>query len=142
MTQDAFHGAKLMVFVGASLLVMRRDNIPTIPFPDCLDFPGGGREADESPQDCALRETREEVGLVIPRENLIWSTRYGGSTGIAWYFAAHLPASAAALIRLGDEGQSWLLISPTSYAAHPQRIAHLADRLTAYLGSPQYRVSG
>ena len=138
MTPQAFHGAKLILFIGEKLLVARRDDIPSIPFPNQLDFPGGGREDDEDPATCALRETREEVGLTIPREDLIWSTRYGRHPDIAWCFAAHVPSQRADDIVFGNEGQSWLLISPHSYLDHPASIPHLADRLRDYLLSPQY----
>lgn len=32
---------------------------------DCYEFPGGGIEADESPVDAMIRETREESGLLV-----------------------------------------------------------------------------
>lgn len=41
------------------------------------EFPGGGREAGESTEECARRETREEVGLEItvlqPLDRVEWS---------------------------------------------------------------------
>ena len=43
-----FRGAKLALFVGDDLAVILRDDIPHIPFPNCWDFPGGGREGDET----------------------------------------------------------------------------------------------
>lgn len=138
MTDDTFHGAKLILFVGSRLLVLRRDDIPDIPFPNCLDFPGGGREDDEPPLTCALRETHEEVGLTIRPDQVVWRTRYSGALGVSWFFAGCVPASVERDIRLGDEGQSWLLISPGSYLTHPQAISHFAKILGGYLTSPQH----
>ena len=50
-SDTGFVGAKLALFLGEELLVIRRDDRPDIPWPDFLDFPGGGREGDEG---CAV----------------------------------------------------------------------------------------
>lgn len=44
-----------------SVLLFRRDNKPSIPFPDCLDILGGHVESGESPRDAIVREMREEL---------------------------------------------------------------------------------
>lgn len=54
---DDFHGAKLALFIGADLVVIRRHDRPDIPWPGALDLTGCGREGQESPVDCVLRET-------------------------------------------------------------------------------------
>lgn len=39
------------------------------------EFPGGKCESDETPRACAVRECREETGLVVvPREHLVTTT--------------------------------------------------------------------
>jgi len=58
-----FRGAKLVLTCGAAVLVLRRDDIPTIPWPGHRDLPGGGRGPGEAPMQCALRELFEETGL-------------------------------------------------------------------------------
>ena len=130
---EDFAGAKLAVFLGQDLLVIQRDDKPDIPYPGHWDLPGGGREADESPMGCALRETREEVGLVLPPELLVWSKVYQRQHGRVWFFAAHLPAAAAGEIRFGNEGQGWALMAPEAYCAHPLAVPHFADQLREYL---------
>lgn len=135
-----FSGAKLALFIGADLLVIRRDDDPTIPYPGHWDLPGGGREEAESPEQCALRETREEVGLIVPPEQLSWSRSYLRPRGKVWFFAAHLPEAAAGLVRLGDEGQGWSLMAPEVYCEHPLAIPHFVDQLRIYLREARFAV--
>lgn len=130
MPED-FHGAKVALFIGDKLLVIQRDDLRTIPWPNHWDFPGGGREAGETPMQTVLRETMEEVRLHLTEDDLIWARSYGG--GAVWFFVAKLPQSHKSQIVLGDEGQRWVLMAPCEYMAHPLRIPHFADRLATYL---------
>jgi 8-oxo-dGTP diphosphatase len=43
------------------VLLYRRDNTPTIPFPGYLDILGGHTEAGETPEDTVVREIAEEL---------------------------------------------------------------------------------
>jgi 8-oxo-dGTP diphosphatase len=129
----SFKGAKLALFLGKDLLVIRRDDRPDIPFPDHWDLPGGGREGRETPAQCALRETREEVGLDLRESDLVWSLRAERWDGATWFFAAHRPASDVEMIRFGDEGQGWELMPPDVYVNHPRNVSHLAARVDDYL---------
>lgn len=83
---DSFSGAKVMVFLGQDLLVIRRDHTPGIPWPGYLDWPGGGRDTDETPEACALRETREEVGLHLDPAQLTWRHLWQGQQNQSWFF--------------------------------------------------------
>ncbi len=124
-----FIGAKTAVFLGDDLLVIERDQKPDIPFPGYLDFPGGGREPGETPIECALRETLEELGLQLSANDLIWSRQYGQN----WFFVTRRPSADVKLIRFGDEGQGWKLISPLDYLSHPLAIPNFVNRLQDYL---------
>ncbi len=136
MTREAFSGAKLMLFLGDSLLVIRRDNIPDIPFPGHLDFPGGGREGVETPQDCVLRETYEEVGLQITPGQLVWIGKFQSEKGWhSWFFAAHLDLAVSREVRLGDEGCGWGLMSPQDYLCREDAIPHFKLMLRRYFDS-------
>ena len=128
-----FSGAKLMLFLGPDLLTILRDDDPGIPWPGHWDLPGGGREKGETPVECVLRETREEVGLSLSPRDLTWSREFAIPGGSSWFFAAHTPAELAKQVRLGDEGQRWQLMRPEHYCAHPATIPRFAERIRIYL---------
>ncbi|SEQ76083.1 NUDIX hydrolase [Thalassovita taeanensis] len=135
MQQDTeFRGAKLALFLGAKLAVIMRDDRPGLPWPGYLDLPGGGREGRETPQDCALRETREELGLNVRPEEVVWGQRFRHEQdGAVWFFAAHLPEARVQDVRFGDEGQYWALMAAEEYLIHPRGIPHFKARLRLYL---------
>lgn len=47
------------------LLLLLRDDIPTIPCPNMWDLPGGHVEDYETPEECIVREMKEEMGVGI-----------------------------------------------------------------------------
>ncbi len=49
---------------------------PDSPLPGYAEFPGGKCFPDESPQDCAVRESLEETGLAITVERLLLRREY------------------------------------------------------------------
>jgi 8-oxo-dGTP pyrophosphatase MutT (NUDIX family) len=49
MTEE-FTGCKLAYIFNGQLLVYKRDDFPHIPFAGMWDFPSGGREGDETPE--------------------------------------------------------------------------------------------
>ncbi|MCB1339579.1 MAG: NUDIX hydrolase [Pseudooceanicola sp.] len=128
-----FRGAKLALFLGGALLVIRRDRRADIPWPGRWDLPGGGREGTESPVDCVLRETLEEVGLALVPEDLRWGRAYPQNNGVVWFFAAELPGEMVERVRFGDEGEGWRLMSYEEYAGHPAAIPHFVARIGDYL---------
>lgn len=133
---SAYRGAKLMLFVGDKLVVVLRDQRSDIPWPGYWDFPGGGREGDESPVSCVLRETLEEVGLTVAPQQLTWARRFQRQDHFTWFYAARLGADVAQQIVLGDEGQRWTLMSAHTYLKHPRGIPHFQSRLAQYLATP------
>lgn len=134
--QQGFHGAKLALFVGARLVVIERDDVPQIVWPGYIDLPGGGREGDESPESCVLRETREELGLVLREADLTWRRCYDVPNR-AWFFAAHGPDAWADQIVFGDEGRAWHLMTPDAFMASERAIPHFRHRVREYLASLQ-----
>lgn len=130
-----FSGAKVALFLGARLAVVQRDDIPGIPYPGLWDLPGGGREPGESPRDCVIRETAEELSLILRPRDFRHARAYRDQAGAeVWFWTARLPPACVAKIRLGDEGQGWALMPPRDYLAHPAHIPPLAARLRRVLG--------
>ena len=124
----AFAGAKLALFIGDQLAVILRDDDPDIVWPNHWDFPGGGREGDETPLECVLRETYEELGVALNPHCVEWGKQFDDQGAQKWFFVARLPADAAGRIALGDEGQMWTLMTPAQYFALPNHIAPFAQR--------------
>lgn len=125
----AFTGAKLALFVGSHLVVTLRDDRRGLPYRAMWDFPGGGREPGETPTKCVLRETREELGLVMDPADLLWARGFGTGLGRGWLFLARLQRPQLGKIRFGDEGQGWRLMLPEIYLCHPCGIPLLKQRL-------------
>jgi len=140
MSDDAettsFHGAKIALLSGDQLLVLLRDDLPDIPFPNCWDFPGGGAEAGETPLECVLRETSEEVGLVIDQGAICWARAFTTEAGApcSWFFVAKVPAEELAAAKLGDEGQECRLMPVAEFLAHDRAVPYLQTRLALFLG--------
>lgn len=131
-----FLGTKIAVFLGDKLVVILRDDFSHIPFPNHWDFPGGGREGNESPLETGLRETKEELALTLTQKDIVWSRAYTSQTApktVTWFFVAKIDAALEKQIRLGDEGQCWTMMSVSEYLTHPKRIPHFADRLGDFL---------
>ncbi|CUH65156.1 nucleoside triphosphate pyrophosphohydrolase [Thalassovita gelatinovora] len=130
----AFAGAKLMLFVGEQLAVILRDDFSHIPWPDYWDFPGGERDPGETPEQCVIRETEEELSIRLVPGDLVWKQIFPRDDQLpVWFYAAHLPAARMDDIKLGDEGQRWQMMQAETYLAHPKAIPHFAERLRIYL---------
>jgi 8-oxo-dGTP diphosphatase len=130
-----FEGSKAALFIGARLLVILRDDRPDIPWPGHWDFPGGGREGDETPEATLRREVREEVGLELPDASLVWARRFATvhpRDGTVWFFVARLPAAAEQDIVFGDEGQRWALMDWSEFAGLPNIVPSYAPRMAIW----------
>ena len=135
-----FAGAKLAALIDGHILTYRRDMKPGIPWPGLIDLPGGGREGDESPAMCVLRELREEFGLHLPESRLWWARPFPamdspGRTG--WFLAATITHAEIATIRFGDEGHSPQLLGVDDFLAASDAIAPLQQRLRLVLETPR-----
>ena len=136
MNDDAFSGSKIALLCDQCVLVYQRDDFDHIPFPGLWDLPGGGREGEETPIACALRELEEEFSLKINADRISWVRRYDGAEtgGLATYFmAAPITTADIAAIRFGDEGQRWRLEPVDAFLSNDKAIPHLKARLREYL---------
>lgn len=135
-THPPFSGAKIAVLCDGHLLIYQRDDKPTIPWPGLWDLPGGGREGDETPQQCALRETWEEFGLTLDPAWIVWTRVYPGHgmQGLdTWFLVAHVPAGTFDRVVFGDEGQRWEVSTVEAFLAREDGIDRLQARLRDYL---------
>lgn len=127
-------GAKLALFVGDQLASLQRDDTPGLLWAGYWDLPGGGIEPGETPLQCALRETHEELSIVVDPGAVVWGRDYGTSSGeISWFFAAHVAAGVADDIVLGDEGQGWSLMDVSAFLDHARVVPQFKPRLRDYL---------
>jgi len=110
-------GALVAVWVGDRILVLRQS------YRVHLNLPGGGVRGDETPEQAARRELREEVGLELPADALrvawegvaLWDWRHDHVT----IFETHLNA----LPNLAPDGREVVearLIHPLAALAGPQ----------------------
>lgn len=131
----SFKGSKLAYILDDSLLVYKRDDYSHIPFPGLWDFPGGEREGDESPEQCVLRELKEEFSIVLPADRLVYKKNVVSLTGSgrAYFFVAYGVQEEIDSIQFGDEGQYWEMMAIDEYLSHPEGIEPLKTRLRDYL---------
>jgi 8-oxo-dGTP diphosphatase len=129
MTADAeFFGSKAVLICGDRLAVLRRDDIPEIPYPGLIDLPGGMREPGETPEACASRETFEEIGLRIETARYVWRAfKTHRPNRAVWVLAAHISEREAGALRLGDEGQACWMMELPAFLAAPDAIPHQQD---------------
>ena len=135
MPEPLFSGAKLALLCGDELLTYLRDMKDSIPYPGYWDFAGGGREGEETPSECALRELDEEFSLRIDAERIEWARRYPSVTQPhthSWFLVGTLSLAEIAAIRFGDEGQYWRMMPIAEYLGHPLGVPYLQERLRDY----------
>jgi 8-oxo-dGTP diphosphatase len=129
---SAFAGAKLAAVIDGQILTYRRDSTPGIPWPGRIDLPGGGREGDESPAACALRELHEEFGITIAAARIVWAQAFPSTDtagGTSWFLVAPIAAADVAAMRFGNEGHSPQLLGLGAFLDHREAIPSQQARL-------------
>lgn len=143
ITEAGFAGAKAALFCGHALLAYLRDTHPGLPWPGMWDLPGGGRDGDETPEACLLREVEEEFGLRLSADRLIFRTVQPALLNPAeWsvFFAAHISRAEVAQVRFGTEGQGWALMPVADFLNHPKAIPGLKARVRLALSAQEVRL--
>lgn len=132
-----FHGVKIALLYQNQILIYLRDNKPGLVFAGQWDLPGGGREGSESPEACAVRETREEFGFTLDPQTIVWKKEYPSSRPqqTTWFLVAPLAPEQLANISFGSEGQRWKLMPIAEYLELSDGVGPLQDRLREYLAS-------
>ena len=133
-----FTGCKIALFCGEELLTILRDDKDDIPCPNMWEVPGGGREGNESPFECAAREVYEELGIHLNEDCLLWSKvypsmLYEGRQSV--FMVGQLSQDQFDSITFGDEGQGYKLMSIEEFLASSQVVPQLQDRLIDYMES-------
>ena len=131
-----FTGCKIALFCGDKLLTILRDNESDIPFPNTWELPGGGREGDEIPFECAAREVFEELGIRLTKDCLLWrkvypSMLFEGKESV--FLVGKLAQEQFDKIVFGDEGQSYKLMSIDEFLDSDKVVPQLQDRVRDYM---------
>jgi 8-oxo-dGTP diphosphatase len=63
--EKRFAAGIILINTSKQVLLILRDNVPSIPFPNHWDLPGGHMIAGESPEACVRREMIEEMELEL-----------------------------------------------------------------------------
>ncbi len=130
-----FNGAKGLVFLGEKILTYRRD-YKTENKPGCIDLPGGGREGDESPFETFQREVKEEFGLSLTKENILFSCPHQSVIDPAkesYFIVAKLSEVRVGDVVFGDEGVEWFFMDPEEFISRSDGIERQQKRVSSYL---------
>ena len=131
-----FQGCKIALICGDRILTILRDDKPTIPWPNLWDLPGGGREGNESPFECATREVYEELGIHLDEDCLLWSKIYPSvifKDKQSVFMVGQLSQDQFDSITFGDEGQAYKLMNIEEFLTSSQVVPQLQGRLRDYL---------
>jgi 8-oxo-dGTP diphosphatase len=138
LPSERFSGAKIALLIGERVIAYKRDDKPGIPYPGMWDLPGGGREGEESPEACVLREVEEEFGLTLSAAGFCWKRSYPGvidPTLTSWFFVSRLAPAVIDDVVFGSEGERWELMEVSKFLAHPGATPQLKQRLADFLAS-------
>ena len=131
-----FTGSKIALICGDKVLTILRDDKDDIPCPNMWELPGGGREGDESPFECAAREVYEELGIHLDEDCLLWSKIYPSvifEDKQSVFMVGQLRQEQFDNITFGDEGQAYKLMSIEEFLSSSQVVPQLQERLKDYL---------
>ncbi|MGQ9412327.1 NUDIX hydrolase [Streptococcus pluranimalium] len=134
--QFNFSGSKIALLKEDQILSILRDDIPTIPFPNTWDLPGGGREGEETPFDCVQREVFEELGITISKDSISWAKVYPGMidpSKDSVFMVGEISQDQIDQIVFGDEGQDWKMMPITDFLKADQVYGSLKERLRDWM---------
>ena len=131
-----YTGCKIALICDGRILTILRDDKPTIPWPNLWELPGGGREGDESPFECAAREVYEELTIQLSKDDIIWSWIYPSmldENKNSVFLVGKLTQEQFNSIVLGDEGQGYKLVRLEEFLASDRIVPQLQERVRDYV---------
>ena len=131
-----FQGCKIALICGDKVLTILRDDKDDIPCPNMWELPGGGREGNESPFECAAREVYEELGIHLTEDCMLWSKVYPSmlfADKQSVFLVGKLAQEQFDSIVFGDEGQGYQLMTTEEFLNSSQVVPQLQERLKDYL---------
>ena len=130
-----FQGCKIALICGDKVLTILRDDKDDIPCPNMWELPGGGREGNESPFECAAREVYEELGIHLTENCLLWSKVYPSmlfADKQSVFLVGQLTQNQFDNIVFGDEGQGYQLMNVEEFLSSDKVVPQLQDRVRDY----------
>lgn len=131
-----FIGVKIALINNDKLLMIQRDDKPGLRYAGLWDFPGGGREYDETPEECVIREVDEELGIKVSLEQITYRKVHPAMHDPklnAYFMVAEIPDKGIENIVFGDEGQGWKMFSFDEFMNSNEVVEPLKGRLKTYL---------
>ena len=131
-----FQGCKIALICGDKVLTILRDDKDDIPCPNMWELPGGGREGNESPFECAAREVYEELSIQLLKDDIVWSWIYPSmldENKNSVFLVGKLTQEQFDSIVFGDEGQGYKLMPIEEFLKSKQAVPQLQGRLRDYL---------
>lgn len=131
-----FQGCKIALICGDKVLTILRDDKDDIPCPNMWELPGGGREGNESPFECATREVYEELGIHLDEDCLLWSKIYPSvifKDKQSVFMVGQLRQEQFDNITFGDEGQGYQLMNVEEFLGSDKVVPQLQDMVRDYL---------
>ena len=131
-----FTGCKIALICDGRILTILRDDKPTIPWPNLWELPGGGREGDESPFECAAREVYEELSIQLLKDDIVWSWIYPSmldENKNSVFLVGELTQEQFNSIVFGDEGQGYKLVRLEEFLASDRVVPQLQERVRDYV---------
>jgi 8-oxo-dGTP diphosphatase len=116
-----------------------RDGRPNS-YPYAVDLAGGGCNEGESPFDTFRRETEEEFGITVNKEQIDYAvsgpslTRQGV---LGWFTVARVHESLVSEIVFSDEGLCEQVTSLSELLDHPLLIPRRRQQIQSYLTEPE-----
>lgn len=97
--------SKAIIVHNGKVLLLLRDNIPTIYAPNKWSLPGGGGENGESPKQTLFRELKEEIDIAPKNFSFLGEFQDTARREADFLYFAKLTDKEARRLKLGDEGQ-------------------------------------